>query len=237
METRVGSTVTYPYEMRDMYDWLLQQGPSANLGKRLDDRHEMWKQLMAYSEATDHVLEGRAADRWFDAPKRLVPTLHVHGLWDQEDIYGSPAAYARARAARQGERHEFLRGRALVPRPALRGRLAARRDRVRRGQRQALPRGRARAVSREVPEGRGRRSSVPGRGAPDRPQPLAEIRPLAAGGRRAAPALPAAGGAARLDGARGRRERGDPSTSLGPREAGCRTRRGRCSASTTTTRR
>jgi hypothetical protein len=24
----------------------------------------------------------------------MVPTLHVHGFWDQEDIYGSPAAYA-----------------------------------------------------------------------------------------------------------------------------------------------
>ena len=24
-----------------------------------------------------------AADRWFDSPPRIVPTLHVHGLWDQ----------------------------------------------------------------------------------------------------------------------------------------------------------
>jgi putative CocE/NonD family hydrolase len=35
-----------------------------------------------------------AADRWFEAPPRLVPALHVHGFWDQEDIYGSPAVYA-----------------------------------------------------------------------------------------------------------------------------------------------
>jgi hypothetical protein len=93
METRVGSTVTYPYETRDMYDWLLQQGPSGNLGKRLDDRHEMWKQLMAYPSYGPYWKDC-AADRWFDAPKRLVPTLHVHGFWDQEDIYGSPAVYA-----------------------------------------------------------------------------------------------------------------------------------------------
>ena len=93
MESRVGSSVSYPYETRDMYDWLLQQGASANLGKRLDDRHEMWKQLMAYPSYGPYWKDC-AADRWFDAPKRLVPTLHVHGLWDQEDIYGSPAAYA-----------------------------------------------------------------------------------------------------------------------------------------------
>ncbi|GAI44100.1 unnamed protein product, partial [marine sediment metagenome] len=35
-----------------------------------------------------------AADQWFESPPRLVPALHVHGYWDQEDIYGSPAAYA-----------------------------------------------------------------------------------------------------------------------------------------------
>ena len=49
-----------------------------------------------------------AADRWFDAPKRLVPTLHVHGFWDQEDIYGSPAVYAALEAHDQGNDRNFF---------------------------------------------------------------------------------------------------------------------------------
>jgi putative CocE/NonD family hydrolase len=97
METRGGSSVSYPYEARDLYSWFLQQGAAGNLGKRLDDRHEMWKELMAYTSYGPYWKDC-AADRWFDAPKRLVPTLHVHGFWDQEDIYGSPAAYAALEA-------------------------------------------------------------------------------------------------------------------------------------------
>jgi predicted acyl esterase len=202
METRVGSTVTYPYETRDMYDWLLQQGASGNLGKRLDDRHEMWKQLMAYPSYGQYWKDC-AADRWFDAPKRLVPTLHVHGLWDQEDIYGSPAVYAALEKHDTGNDTNFFAAGPWYPRPALRRRRAARRDRIRRGQREALPRGRARAVPREVPEGRRRPRAVARHRVRDGSQPLAEVRPLAARRGRAAAALPAAGRTPRLVGAVG----------------------------------
>jgi putative CocE/NonD family hydrolase len=93
METRKGVVSQYPYETRDIYSWFLAQGSAAELGKRLDARHEMWTRLME-SPTYGPYWRDCAADRWFDAPSRLVPTLHVHGLWDQEDIYGSPAAYA-----------------------------------------------------------------------------------------------------------------------------------------------
>ena len=49
---------------------------------------------MSITPATAPIWQDIAADQWFDKPKRLVPALHVHGFWDQEDIYGSPAAYA-----------------------------------------------------------------------------------------------------------------------------------------------
>jgi putative CocE/NonD family hydrolase len=62
-------------------------------GEYLDDRHEMWAHLMENPSYTGYWRDC-AADQWFDRPSRLVPALHVHGLWDQEDIYGSPAAYA-----------------------------------------------------------------------------------------------------------------------------------------------
>jgi putative CocE/NonD family hydrolase len=97
MQTRKGTSVGYPYETRDLYAWMLQQGAAANLGRRLDERHEMWTHLMAYPSYGAYWKDC-AADRWFEAPTRRVPTLHVHGLWDQEDIYGSPAAYAALEA-------------------------------------------------------------------------------------------------------------------------------------------
>jgi putative CocE/NonD family hydrolase len=52
----------------------------------------MWFRLMENPSYGPYWREV-AADRWFDSPSRLVPTLHVHGIWDQEDIYGSPAVY------------------------------------------------------------------------------------------------------------------------------------------------
>ena len=94
METRKGASVGYPYEARDAYAWLLAQGSAAALGSRLDpQRHEMWKRLVD-NPAYGPYWKDCAADQWFPSPKRMVPTLHVHGFWDQEDIYGSPAAYA-----------------------------------------------------------------------------------------------------------------------------------------------
>jgi putative CocE/NonD family hydrolase len=94
METRKGKSPGYPYEIADLYDFMLAQGAAGTgLGPRLDERHEMWPRLME-SPTYGPYWRDCAADQWFDAPERLVPTLHVHGFWDQEDIYGSPAVYA-----------------------------------------------------------------------------------------------------------------------------------------------
>ena len=93
METRTDKLTPYPYEMQDIYTWLLKQGAvGTSLGTRLDERHEMWSRLMEMPNYGPYWREV-AADRWFESPPRLVPTLHVHGLWDQEDIYGAPAVY------------------------------------------------------------------------------------------------------------------------------------------------
>jgi putative CocE/NonD family hydrolase len=94
MQTRTDEFTSYPYEKFDFYQWLLEAGALGSaLDGRLDRRHEMWSRITGspqYSQEWQAV----AADQWFDSPERLVPTLHVHGLWDQEDIYGSPAVYA-----------------------------------------------------------------------------------------------------------------------------------------------
>jgi len=94
MECRTDEVTPYPYEIQDNYTWMLGLGASGTgLGARLDERHEMWSHLMKYPSYGPYWRD-LAADRWFDSPPRIIPALHVHGLWDQEDIYGSPAAYA-----------------------------------------------------------------------------------------------------------------------------------------------
>jgi len=94
METQKGSSIQYPYDQNDLYSWALPLGAiGTSLGALLDERYEMWHWLMEFP-AYGPYWKGVAADQWFDSPARLVPALHVHGFWDQEDIYGSPAAYA-----------------------------------------------------------------------------------------------------------------------------------------------
>ncbi len=93
MESRTDKTTPYPYEIQDIYTWMLGLGAAGTgLGALLDDRHEMWPRLMESPSYGPYWREV-AADRWFDSPSRLVPALHVHGFWDQEDIYGSPSVY------------------------------------------------------------------------------------------------------------------------------------------------
>jgi len=94
METNTKTPYKFPYDQKELYSWLLPQGAlGTSLGAHLDERHEMWDWLMKFPEYGPYW-KGVAADQWFESPSRLVPALHVHGYWDQEDIYGSPAAYA-----------------------------------------------------------------------------------------------------------------------------------------------
>jgi len=111
MECRTDEVTPYPYEIQDNYTWMLGLGAAGTgLGARLDDRHEMWSHLMKYPSYGPYWRE-LAADRWFDSPPRLVPALHVHGLWDQEDIYGSPAAYAAIEGHdRANDKNYFVAG-------------------------------------------------------------------------------------------------------------------------------
>ncbi len=93
METQMDSYLYYPYDTLDMYTWLLRMGSVVDgLGSLLDERHEMWSRIIE-NPSYGPYWRDVAADQWFDDPPRLVPTLHVHSVWDQEDIYGSPAVY------------------------------------------------------------------------------------------------------------------------------------------------
>ena len=94
MQSRTDEFTRYPYAKFDYFQLMMDYGALGTaLSDRLDERHEMWARIVE-NPAYGPVWQTIAADQWFDSPSRLVPTLHVHGLWDQEDIYGSPAVYA-----------------------------------------------------------------------------------------------------------------------------------------------
>ncbi len=108
MEAKKGQFASYPYEDRDLYKWMLGLGAAGTgLGSRLDGSYEMWPRLMDNPAYTAYWKDC-AADQWFDHPSRLVPALHVSGLWDQEDIYGAPAVYAALEKHDSGNGRNFF---------------------------------------------------------------------------------------------------------------------------------
>jgi putative CocE/NonD family hydrolase len=108
MESRLDEFTPYPYETQDLYTWMLGFGAvEPAMGRRLDERHEMWKRIVE-NPSYGPYWKDVAADQWFDKPSRLVPALHVHGFWDQEDIYGAPAAYAALEKHDSGNDKNFF---------------------------------------------------------------------------------------------------------------------------------
>jgi putative CocE/NonD family hydrolase len=77
----------------DEYDTYLQAGSAGELGRlRGLDQLGFWKKLIDHP-AYDDFWQDQAVDKLLAAQPLKVPTMLVHSLWDQEDIYGAPAVY------------------------------------------------------------------------------------------------------------------------------------------------
>lgn len=78
----------------DDYAAFLGAGSADELGRFFGvDKLPFWQRLEAHP-AYDAYWQNQALDKLLAAQPLRVPTLHVHGLWDQEDIYGAIVAYA-----------------------------------------------------------------------------------------------------------------------------------------------
>jgi putative CocE/NonD family hydrolase len=78
----------------DDYDTFLEAGSAGEIGRRTGaDQLPFWQRLTQHP-AYDSYWQQQAVDRILAGKPLSVPTLYVHGLWDQEDIYGATAAYA-----------------------------------------------------------------------------------------------------------------------------------------------
>jgi putative CocE/NonD family hydrolase len=77
----------------DDYDMFMRAGSAGEFGRsRGLDQLGFWRKLVEHP-SYDSFWREQAVDRLLAKEPLKVPTMIVHSLWDQEDIYGAIAAY------------------------------------------------------------------------------------------------------------------------------------------------
>ena len=83
----------------DDYNTYLRYGSAGAYGRAMRmDQLPFWQRLTQHP-AYDQFWQGQAVDNILAAKPLSVPTLLVGSLWDQEDIYGAPAAFNAVKAS------------------------------------------------------------------------------------------------------------------------------------------
>ncbi len=77
----------------DEYDLFMQAGSAGELGKQYGLEQNGFWQKVTQHPAYDAFWQQQAMDKMLAAQPLSVPVMLVHGLWDQEDIYGAQAVY------------------------------------------------------------------------------------------------------------------------------------------------
>jgi putative CocE/NonD family hydrolase len=92
----------------DAYETWLSAGSAGAMGASLGmDQLPFWKRVMSHP-AYDSYWQSQAVDKILAGQPLTVPTLYVHSQWDQEDIYGAPAAYAATESKDRRNDMNFL---------------------------------------------------------------------------------------------------------------------------------
>ncbi len=90
--TRAGDAVWWTSHFDD-YDMYMQAGSAGELGRRRGlEQVGFWRKLLEHP-SYDAFWRDQAMDKILAARPLTVPVMLVHGLWDQEDIYGDIAVY------------------------------------------------------------------------------------------------------------------------------------------------
>jgi len=77
----------------DDYDMFMKAGSAGELGRRRGmEQLGFWRKILEHP-AYDAFWRDQAVDKLLAAQPLKVPTMLVHSLWDQEDIYGAIAVY------------------------------------------------------------------------------------------------------------------------------------------------
>lgn len=96
----------------DDFDLYLKGGSAGEIGRRKGlEQTNFWEKLLRHP-SYDKFWQLQAMDKILAAQPLKVPTFYIHGLWDQEDIYGAIAAY---RAVEPKDRNNNMNFLALGP--------------------------------------------------------------------------------------------------------------------------
>jgi putative CocE/NonD family hydrolase len=103
-----GNTINWVETTADQYDFYLKAGAAGTLGKsRGMDQNGFFRKLLAHP-AYDAFWQEQAVDKLLAKEPLKVPVMLVHGLWDQEDIYGAMAVYNAIEPKDKGNDKVFL---------------------------------------------------------------------------------------------------------------------------------
>ncbi len=104
--TRSNTAAWYTSDYDD-YDTYMQAGSAGELGREHGmEQLGFWRKILEHP-SYDAFWSGQAMDKVLAQEPLTVPTMLVHSLWDQEDIYGAPAVY-RALQAKPGARDKLF---------------------------------------------------------------------------------------------------------------------------------
>ena len=148
------NTITWWTSNYDDYDMCMRAGSAGALAKeRGMEQLGFWNKVAAHP-AYDAFWSDQALDKILAKEPLIVPTLLVHSLWDQEDIYGAIAVWKAVKPKDTAQRQALPRDGPLAPRAGDRRRQHPGRAALRAGHRPLLPPARPRAVPRPLPQGR-----------------------------------------------------------------------------------
>ncbi|MCU0250799.1 MAG: CocE/NonD family hydrolase [Vicinamibacterales bacterium] len=92
----------------DDYETYMQAGSAGELGRRRGlEQIGFWRKILEHP-SYDAFWRDQAVDRILAAQPLAVPVMIVHGLWDQEDIYGAIAVYKAIEPKDTGNDKVFL---------------------------------------------------------------------------------------------------------------------------------
>jgi hypothetical protein len=92
----------------DDYDTYLRTGSAGAYGEAMGmNQLPFWVRLTEHP-AYDEYWQDQAVDKILARAPLTVPTLFVGSEWDQEDIYGAPAAFAAVKRGDNGNAHLVL---------------------------------------------------------------------------------------------------------------------------------
>ncbi|RVT40361.1 CocE/NonD family hydrolase [Sphingobium algorifonticola] len=108
--TTKGSALRWPDTALDSYDGWLARGSAGGTARAFGiDKLPAWRK-MAEHPAYDAFWQDQALDRVLAQRGISVPTLLVHGSWDQEDIYGAPALFEATRGTPSSDKVRLVIG-------------------------------------------------------------------------------------------------------------------------------